>query len=72
VPREPLPEEWQEGTEVAVERFPGDAAADKDVPSNDAWMDEVEAIALQGDQEDDRRLEAAIQERRGGPLCRSA
>ena len=28
-------------------------------------MDEVEAIAAQGDQEDDKRLEAAIQEARG-------
>lgn len=27
VPRDPLPEDWQEGTEVAVEKFSRDTAA---------------------------------------------
>ncbi len=38
------------------------AGVDKDIHPTDVWMDEVEAIALQGDQEDDKRLDAAIQE----------
>jgi hypothetical protein len=62
VPRDPLPEDWQEGTEVAVEKFSSDAAVDKEIHRTDVWMDEVEAIALQGDQEDDKRLDVAIQE----------
>jgi hypothetical protein len=60
VPRDPLPEDWQDGTEVAVEKFAGDATAD--VHSTDVWMDQVEAVALHGDRDDDKRLEAAIQE----------
>jgi hypothetical protein len=48
VPRDPLPADWQEGTEVAVERFPGDAALTKDSSCTDVWMDEVETIARQG------------------------
>ena len=72
VPRDPLPDDWQEGTEVAVEKFSSDTAADKDIPPTDVWMDEVEAIALQGDREDDKRLDAAIQEirRRAKDLAR--
>jgi hypothetical protein len=62
VPRDPLPDDWQEGTEVAVERFPGDAVPAKDSGRTDLWMDEVEAIARQGDAQDDQRLDAAIQE----------
>jgi hypothetical protein len=62
VPRDPLPEDWQEGTEVAVERFACAVAVNKHIHATNDWMDEVEAIALQGDQEDDKRLDAAIQE----------
>jgi hypothetical protein len=62
VPRDPLPEDWEEGTEVAVEKFSSDTAVDKDICPTDVWMDEVEAIARQGDREDDKRLNAAIQE----------
>jgi hypothetical protein len=62
VPRDPLPEDWQEGTEVAVEKFFSNSPVDKDIHPTDVWMDEVEAIARQGDQEDDKRLNAAIQE----------
>ncbi len=44
---------------------PGEAAATErcanGVDPTDAWMDEVEAIAAQGNPEDDLRLEAAIQ-----------
>ena len=60
VPCEPLPEDWQEGTEVEVEKSPTDTQSG--IHPTDAWMDEVEAIAAQGDPADDLRLEAAIQE----------
>jgi hypothetical protein len=61
VPRDPLPDDWQEGTEVAVEKSPQSGPAENGVHPTDAWMDEVEASAAQGDPEDDKRLEAAVQ-----------
>ena len=60
VPRDPLPEEWQEGTEVAVEILSADVAVAKDIPPADAWMDEVEAITRHGNQDDYARLDAEI------------
>ncbi|MFO0964570.1 MAG: hypothetical protein U0793_03145 [Gemmataceae bacterium] len=60
VPREPLPEDWAEGVEVAVERVAEREASD--AGDADAWMDAVEAIAAQGDPADDQRLEAAIRQ----------
>jgi hypothetical protein len=62
VPRAPLPEDWQEGTEVTVEKCTEGAMADKDVDRSEAWINEVEAIARQGDPADERRLEAAVGE----------
>ena len=62
VPRDPLPADWREGTEVAVEKFPGDTVAQENARPTDIWMDEVEAIALQGDRADDRRLDDALRE----------
>jgi len=62
VPREPLPDDWQEGTEVAVELFPGELEQAEDKSDTDKWMDEVEATARLGNPMDDQRLEAAIQE----------
>jgi hypothetical protein len=62
VPRDPLPEDWQDGTEVAVDKYFSDTAVDKDIHPTDSWMDEVEAIARQGDPEDDKRLNGVIQE----------
>jgi len=62
VPRDPLPDDWPEGTEVAVERLPGDATPVNETGCTDAWMDEVEAIARQGDPQDDERLDAAVHE----------
>jgi hypothetical protein len=61
VPRDPLPDDWHEGTEVAVERFPESTPAN-DNPVTDVWMDEVEALASQGDPREDQRLESALQE----------
>jgi hypothetical protein len=60
VPRAPIPEDWQEGTEVTVEKLADGAGADGDIHRTDAWMNEVETIARQGDPVDDRQLEAAV------------
>ena len=62
VPRDPLPENWREGTEVTVEKSVGDTVVEGSIHRTDAWMDEVDAIALQGDREDDQRLDAALRE----------
>lgn len=62
VPRDPLPADWREGTEVEVERTEGNGTAKSDIDSLDAWMDEVERCAALQDPEDDLRLEAALQE----------
>jgi hypothetical protein len=63
VPRDPLPADWQEGTEVDVEKSPnGDGEGENGIHPTDVWMDEVEAIARQGDPADDVRLESAIQD----------
>jgi hypothetical protein len=61
VPRDPLPEDWQEGTEVAVEKSSQPGPVENGVHPTDAWMDEIEAIAAHGNPEDDLRLEAAVQ-----------
>jgi hypothetical protein len=60
VPRDPLPETWREGTEVTVEKSAGDTAAEERIHPTDVWMDEVEAMGLQGDRADDERLDAAL------------
>jgi hypothetical protein len=60
VPRDPLPADWHEGTEVAVEKSSA-PAFDKDILATDAWMNAVEAVAQQGDPEDDERLSAALE-----------
>lgn len=64
VPRDPLPDDWQEGTEVEVQRTGSNGTAENGIHPTDAWMNEVEAIAAQGDPADDQRLEAAIQKLR--------
>jgi hypothetical protein len=60
VPRDPLPDDWQEGTEVAVERVADGAAQAQKGARADVWMDEVEAVAQQGDPQDDQRLSARL------------
>jgi hypothetical protein len=64
VPRDPLPEDWHDGTEVAVAKIPGDAATEAHTHHTDVWIDAVEAIARNGNREDDQRLDAALQEAR--------
>jgi hypothetical protein len=60
-PQEPLPEDWSDGTELEVEKAAPSAHAAND-DALDRWFAEVEEIASQGDPEDDKRLEIAIQE----------
>jgi len=60
VPYDPLPDNWQEGTELAVEAEIRCTDSEND-RQTDAWMDTVESVASQGDPADDLRLEAAIQ-----------
>ena len=62
VPRDPLPENWREGTEVTVEKPPGDTTTAETTHPTDVWMDAVEAIALLGDREDDQRFDVALRE----------
>jgi hypothetical protein len=58
LPQEPVPSDWPDGTELEVEKvfspLKGDAL--------DQWFAEMEAIAAEGDPEDDERLTKAIQE----------
>ena len=62
VPRDPLPADWQEGTEVEVERTTGNGVVESGIHPTDAWMDEVEAVAAKGNPADDLRLESGIQD----------
>ena len=56
---DPLPAEWQDGTEVQVEKLPPGPNGDR-AHRVDEWMDRVEAQASMIDPEDDKRLEDAI------------
>ena len=60
--RDRLPDDWLEGTEVEVEKAPNQDGVPNGVHPTDAWMDELEAIASQGDPADDARLISAIEE----------
>lgn len=62
MPQVPIPEDWQEGTEVTVEKLLSGTVAEKDLSRADAWMDEVESIARQGNPADDQRLATAVKE----------
>ncbi len=61
VPSDPLPENWTDGTEVEVDK---PAVAVEACDEIDRWLAELEAIAAEGDPDDDRRLEAALQQHR--------
>ena len=61
VPCDPLPADWQEGTEVEVARLTAPVVQVEEI---DRWLAELEAIAAQGDPEDDRRLDAALAQHR--------
>ncbi len=64
VPRDPLPADWQEGTEVEVEKKASPGVDATGIHPADAWMDEVERCAAQQDPGDDLRLQRAIDEER--------
>ena len=64
VPRDPLPADWQEGTEVEVEKTATDGRVGNDIHPTDAWMDEVERCEALQDPEDDLRLQHALDEER--------
>jgi hypothetical protein len=72
VSKDPLPDGWQDGTEVTVEIAPEIASLPGGKDLTDEWMDRVEALARGGDPRDDLRLEAAIAEirRRGKESAR--
>jgi hypothetical protein len=57
-PKEPIPREWVEGTELEVAIVP----AGEDQDALDQWYAELEVGCSQMDAEDDRILNAAIQE----------
>lgn len=58
-PQDPVPEDWEEGTEVEIRKHrPTQRMAAKD--RADEWMDAVEASAAKGSVEDDRRLMEAL------------
>ena len=58
VPRDPLPADWQDGTEVEVDK----PAEPSNLPDEiDHWLAELNAIAAGGNPEDDRRLQVAIE-----------
>jgi hypothetical protein len=58
VPRDKLPDDWQDGTVVEVEKPACPSVANGD--EIDRWLAELEAIAAGGDRAADRRLEAAL------------
>ncbi len=60
VPHDPLPQDWQDGTEVEVEKKTADSSEADGISGADAWMDDVERCAAQQDEADDLRLQQAI------------
>lgn len=68
VPRDPLPVDWQEGTEVEVERVNGNGSIMHTTGESndelDRWMAEVQASADHMDAEDEIILEKSIREAR--------
>jgi hypothetical protein len=59
VPRDPLPLDWPEGTEVEVGKCCEPLENSDDL---DRWFAELETLAAQGDPDDDRRLEQVLHE----------
>jgi hypothetical protein len=63
LPKEPLPKDWDDGTELQVEKAPSEEARSSD--DLDRWMAAVQASAADMDAEDEIILENAIREIRG-------
>jgi len=64
VPRDPLPDDWQDGTEVEVAKTASNGAGATGIHPIDAWMEDVERCAARQDPADDLRLQQAIDEER--------
>jgi hypothetical protein len=60
-PKEPVPRDWSEGTELEVERVTGQPGMDSS-DELDRWYAELEGACAQMDPEDDRILKEAVLE----------
>src|ERR1700733_11205183 len=63
VPEEPVPKDWDDGTQLRVEKMPPAEAPPND--DLDRWMEAVQAAADDMDAEDEIILEKTIREIRG-------
>ena len=61
LPREPLPPDWPEGTELNVERSPTQFANGA-IDQLDLWFEELNGACAKMDADDDQTLKAAILE----------
>jgi hypothetical protein len=59
VPLEPLPPEWGNGTEVAVEALEEPQPSTEEI---ERWFQELEQLCAQGSEEDYQRLQKALDE----------
>jgi hypothetical protein len=59
-PQEPLPKEWDNGTELRVEKYP--AANEESIDELDRWMARVQESADQMDPADEIILERSVRE----------
>jgi hypothetical protein len=59
VPLEPLPPEWGNGTEVAIEVIEEPQPTGEEI---DRWFEELEQLCVQGSEEDHQRLQNALEE----------
>jgi hypothetical protein len=60
LPKEPLPKDWNDGTELQVEKAP--AAEIKSSDDLDRWMATVQASADEMDAEDEIILEQSVRD----------
>ena len=61
VSRDPLPLDWQEGTELEVERISPPSNGDADL-ALDQWYAELDAGCSRMDSDDDRIMKNAVEE----------
>jgi hypothetical protein len=59
LPKEPLPTDWSDGTELEVEKAPGKNGRGDEL---DRWFAELESACAEMDPEDDRILKDAVAE----------
>jgi hypothetical protein len=59
-PIEPIPPEWPDGKEVVVQETPDNS---HEAPESlDRWYQELNALCVAGDADDDERLKTALRE----------